>query len=880
MTQAVVSFFALTQACVAFYVILVRNVAEQACNSSRQIWGAIMDKISSLVYVASLAPFAWMSQAAIAQEQNAEEETELATVIVTGTRVANRSALDTAVPVDVVSSETLQNLGVTEVNQALSVALPSFNFPRPGLADGTDTIRPATLRGLAPDQTLVLVNGKRRHASSLVNVNGTIGRGSSAVDLNTIPNAMIDSIEVLRDGASAQYGSDAIAGVINLRLRTDSDGGDVGLTYGWRDSSYETITGSPPPLNAGWSAPAILSRDVSDGETLTVSAWKGLALGDRGSLTIAAEYKDQERTERGGWDARPQYPQLAPNVFDPRELTFDRFNSWYGEPEVEQATLFANAEYEFEAGATMYGWAGYQLRDARSAGFYRRANDDRNVIEIYPDGFLPIIAPEVTDLSAAYGVHWRLGEWDMDSSLSYGRNEMEFTIENTLNRSLGPSSKTEFDSGGFDYDQIVLNVSGVRPVTVDMFASPLNIAIGLEARRENYSITAGEPDSYRNGGVLLPNGSPAPSGAQVFPGFRPENEVDEHREAVGAYIDLEANVTEKFLASVALRGESYSDFGENLSGKLSGRYDFTEAFALRASVQNGFRAPSLQQQFFQTTSTNFIGGMPFDITTVPATDPVAVALGARELDAEESQNFSIGAVIQLGDLNITIDAYRIDIDDRIVLSENLTQPNVRQYLTDQGFIGVGGARFFINGVDTETEGVDIVASYPLLTEAAGRFDFTVTANFNSTDVTKVPTTAQLAALNPAPVLFERVNVLTFEEGEPENKFSVGANWSLDRFGATLRAVRYGEALSPDTAATYSSPVINDVVLSATTLIDIEGRFDLSENIRVAIGADNVTDEYPDPNPPVVNGTGTQSFSNYSPFGRSGRFVYGRMNYRF
>jgi iron complex outermembrane receptor protein len=215
-----------------------------------------------------------------------------------------------------------------------------------------------------------------------------------------------------------------------------------------------------------------------------------------------------------------------------------------------------------------------------------------------------------------------------------------------------------------------------------------------------------------------------------------------------------------------------------------------------------------------------------------------------------------------------------------VLSENLTQANVREYLTGLGFIGVGGGRFFINGVDTETEGVDVVMSYPWDTGGSGRFDFTLTANVNSTDVTRVPTTAQLAALNPAPVLFERVNVLTFEEGTPENKFSLGINWSLDRFGATLRATRYGEALSPDTAATYTSTTINDVVLSPTTLIDLEGRLELTESFRVAVGADNITDEYPDANPPVVNSTGTTSFSNYSPFGRSGRFVYGRLSYRF
>jgi len=799
------------------------------------------------------------------QEPSREE------VIVTGTRVADRSALETAVPVDVVTSESLQNLGVTEVNQALAVSLPSFNFPRPGLADGTDTVRPATLRGLAPDQTLVLVNGKRRHSAALVNLNGTIGRGSAAVDLNTIPNAMVQSIEVLRDGASAQYGSDAIAGVINLRLRENRDGGDINLSYGWRESSYKVRT-TPVAADATWSAPSTIKRDVSDGETLTFSAWKGLPLGSDGFLTIAAEYKDQERTERGGWDHRQQYPRIG-TAYDPREQTIDRFNAWYGEPELDQKTIFLNAGYDLSDTMEVYGWASYQDRDAESAGFFRRALDDRNVISIYPNGFLPVIAPEVTDYSAGGGVKWQLADWDFDTSLVFGKNKMEYTIENTLNRSLGPASKTVFDAGGYDYDQLVLNVSAVRPIAMSMLASPLNVAVGIEARRESFGIFAGEPDSYRNGGVLL-NGGPTPSGSQVFPGFQPGDVTDEDRTAVGAYIDLEANITEKFLASVALRGESYSDFGENVSGKVSLRYDITQGFALRGSAQNGFRAPSLQQQFFRSTSTNFIDGVPYDIVTFPATAPPAVALGARPLDAEESLNFSIGAVMRFGDLSLTIDAYQIKIDDRIVLSENLTQANVRSYLAAQGFTAIGGGRFFINGVDTETRGVDLVANYPIDLANAGKLDLTFTANFNSTEVNRVPQTAQLAALNPAPPLFDRLNVLTFEEGTPENKFALGLNWSLDRMGVTLRATRYGEVLTPGTTAAL------DFTDSPATLIDLEGRFGITDNIKVAVGADNVTDEYPDPVPPALNTTGNAPYSNYGAFGRSGRFVYGRLTYSF
>ncbi|MDP4535712.1 TonB-dependent receptor [Alkalimonas collagenimarina] len=806
----------------------------------------------------------------VADDDTAAERVE--TIVVTGTRVAGRTISDTAVPVDLVRSDVLERSGTTELNQALSVALPSFNFPRPGLADGTDTIRPATLRGLSPDQSLVLVNSKRRHAAALVNVNGTVGRGASAVDLNTIPMGAISAIEVLRDGASAQYGSDAIAGVMNVRLREAADGGSVTLGYSLRDTSYTTPT-TPPPEGATWSAPSELKRSRSDGETITLSGWKGFELGNNGFLTVSAEYKDQERTERGGWDYRQQYPLLADGSFDPREQSFNRFSAWYGEPEMEQWTLFANAGVTTDNGK-LYGWASYQNRQATSGGFYRPANDARNVPEIYPDGFLPLISPDVDDFSAAFGYEWDWGEWQLDTSVVYGSNKMAFTIENTLNRSFGPASQTEFDAGGYKYNQWVYNLSGVKAIDVDGLASALNLALGVEARRESYSIFAGEPQSYQNGGVLLPNGNPTASGSQVFPGFRPSNEVDESRTAIGAYIDLEANITDQWLASAALRAERYSDFGSNLSGKFATRYDFTDTFALRGSVQNGFRAPSLQQQNFTATSTNFIGGIPFDITTFPVNDPVAVALGARELDAEKSINFSLGAVMRFDTVTITVDAYRIDIDDRIVLSENLTQPNVRDFLESQGFIGIGGGRFFINGVDTETQGVDVVINWPVLTDTMGNFDFTLVGNLNSTKVTRVPETAELAALDPAPVLFDRVNVLTFEKGNPKDKFGAIVNWAHDRFGATLKATRYGEVLTPN-----ANP-INDFTLGSKVLVDLEGRYQVTDNMRIAFGADNLFDTYPDAFPINLNTTGATAFSNYSPFGRSGRMLYARLSYDF
>jgi iron complex outermembrane receptor protein len=688
--------------------------------------------------------------------------------------------------------------------------------------------------------------------------------------MNTIPTAIVKNIEVLRDGAAAQYGSDAIAGVVNIRLRTDRTGGEGTVTYGARKTEYDLLN-DVVPAGGTWNGPS--SRKRTDGQTATVSAWKGLALGETGYLTLAAEYKDQARTERGGFDVRQQYAKVN-GAYDPRENTVNRFNAWYGDPDVKQSTLFANAGNTLGDGVKVYGWASYQKREAQSAGYFRRAQDVRNITSIYPDGFLPIIAPTVDDYSATGGVTWTLGDWDMDASIGYGKNKMQFEIDNTLNRSIGPTSKTVFDAGGFSYDQTVVNLTGVRSIAMDSLASPLNVAIGTEARREGYKLFAGEPDSYRYGNVPLADGTPSAPGAQVFPGFRPSNESNTSRTAIGAFVDLEANLTSQFLGSIAVRGEHYSDYGNSLAGKLAGRYDFSKQFALRGSLQNGFRAPSPQQQNFTSTSTNFVNGIPFEITTFKPTDPVAVALGAKPLKAEKSVNASLGAVMRFDPVSITVDAYRIDMKDRIVLSENLLAANVRDYIVSQGFTGVGGGRFFINGVDTKTEGIDVVVNWPVNAGTAGKFDFTIAGNVNRTEVTKVPTTAQLAALKPAPVLFDRVNVLTLEKGQPKNKVSANMNWKLGQWGTTLRATRYGEVLSPGTTAAF------DFTLGAKTVVDLEVRYAVTPKLNLALGADNLFDAYPKTLPASLNTTNNTPFSTYSPFGFSGRFIYARASYGF
>jgi iron complex outermembrane receptor protein len=782
------------------------------------------------------------ASSALAAEQSTDNEL-ISEVVVTGTRVADRSRLDTLAPVDVLPAESLSRQGTTELAQALSTAAPSLNFPRPAISDGSDHIRPATLRGLAPDQTLVLVNSKRRHQSALVNVNGSIGRGSAAVDLNAIPLAAIERVEVLRDGASAQYGSDAIAGVVNLQLRQADSGGNATATYGEYRTDVDT---------------ARQSHSASDGATLTASAWSGFGLGSDGFLTLSAEYRDRDPTSRGDIDPR---------------VTPARVTSRYGDSKVEDQTLYVNAGVPVNDTWNLYGWAGYQQREGQSAANFRPVNNSGNVITIYPNGFLPYITTEVDDLTAAAGVKGMLAGWDTDISLVYGSNQVDYGVENSVNATFGAASQTSFKAGVMEYDQLVFNLGLVR--TTNLGSLPLNVAWGVEARRETYAIEAGEFASYATGPITVSGTTPIPPGAQGFPGFRPNNQVDEDRTAYSIYVDLESQMTEQFLTSIAVRAEDYSDFGSAVTGKLSARFDFNEAFALRGTLASGFRAPGLQQEYFTATSTNFIAGVPFEIGTFPATSSTARSLGAKDLDAEESMNYSLGAVFRSDGFEATIDAYRIDIDDRIVLSENLNSPEVQALITP-----LGAARFFINGVDTTTEGVDVVLRQRWQTESAGKFDLTLSGNYNTTEVTKVPTTAVLSTLPVPPVLFGTINVRTFEDGTPSEKLAVAIDWSTNAsfgsIGATARATYYGEVIEP--SATPGSTVITDINLGSHTLVDLALRTDVGERLGFALGVDNAFDAYPNQTPAFLNTTGSLGFSRYSPFGFNGRFFYGRVSF--
>ena len=836
------------------------------------------------------------SHAQDADDAAGDDELRQGQIVVTGTRSADRTALETAVPVDVFPVAELTKTGRTELNQILAATVPSFNFNQTSISDGSDIIRPATLRGLAPDQTLVLVNSKRRHSSSLVNINGTVGRGSSAVDLNSIPTAAIGSVQVLRDGASAQYGSDAIAGVINVLLKEENSGGGVNARYG---AFVTDIDGQ--------------GRDAVDGETLQISGWKGFAFGDTGFLTISAEYKDRNPSNRAGLDPRPQY--ITPGgVADPRETTFNRLNHNWGNGNAEDFSVFANAGFDISQDWGFYGWAGYQDREAESTGFYRRSSDSapsplgtrstpRNLTEIHPDGFLPTIVGDVTDISAGGGIRGDLGGWDADFSIVYGSNELDYSVVNTLNASLGPTSQTEFDAGMLEYDQVVVN-AGVTRTFDNILPGDTTLSFGLEYRDEGFAITAGEPNSYAQGGyrgipgvnydpILSPDpdanvpvgfdiNNPATypdpfdanfgvgfaGASQVFGGFTPQSEVDAGRDNIGVYADAEWEPNSQTLLSAAVRFEDYSDFGETVTGKVTGRYDFNDTVAVRGAFSTGFRAPSLQQQFFTATSTNFIDGVPFEIGTLPATSSAAIALGAQPLDAEESTSFSAGVVLTPAEnFFLTVDAYSIDIENQIFLSENLGGAEVDAVLANAGVTGVGRLRFFQNGIETETRGVDVVARYDWDLGEMGELGLSGAFNFSEVEVTSTPTNSVVPTLT----FFSRDNRLTFEESAPETKLILSANYAWKDATVNARATRYGEVIDP------SNDPANDFTLDAAWILDASVDVELTNKVTLGFGVDNVLDQYPSDTPAGQDFNGIFPFSARSPFGFAGRFVYGRVS---
>ncbi len=822
-----------------------------------------------------------MATDALAQAAPAAPAAEtVEAVVVTGSRSAPRAALNTLAPVDVISATQMTHIGSTDLAQALSEALPSLNFTHPAVTDGTDSLRPATLRGMSPDQTLVLIDSKRAHTSSLVNLNGSVGYGAAAMDLNTIPLGALANVEVLRDGASAQYGSDAIAGVINLRLREARSGGDVSVTTGVYDTNvnYNT-TGAPNPTGAALPG----SRHLNDGATTTVSGWKGFSLGDKGFVTATLEYKTQAHTTRAGPDPRQQYP-LVGTAFDPREQTFSRIDNWYGDPKLDQYTGYLNAGYDMSGEVHLYAFGGFQHRDSNSAANVRRAIQETsvpatNLLAVYPNGYLPKIHGQIDDATVAGGAKFATGPWSWDASLTYGYNRFKFGVIDTINVSLGPNSPTTFNAGGPQYQQTVANLDGTRKLSL-LGMSDVNLAVGAEVRTEQYRIFAGEPASYANGGYVTPSKTVGAAATQGFPGFSPSDAVSASRTSESLYADIESKPIDNLDIDIAGRYENYSDFGSELTGKLAARYDFNSNFALRGAISSGFRAPSLQQEYISYSAITFLGGQQITNAVLRASNPVASFIGAIPLKPEQSTNYSVGGVFRAGPFSATLDGYIIRLNNRITLSDPLTQANVLALFPASAQIGA--ARFFTNGVDTTTTGQDFVATYKWRpTGDIGRFDFSLSASHNQTTINAIRSTPQLSALNPAPAFLTNYRIESLTKGQPNWKSSLVTDWTYGRYGLTATATYYGSLLQPFNTGN----TLGDYTLAAKTLIDLEGRATVGEHVHLSLGVQNLFDTYPTTPPYVLNGqnistNGVGQFPEYSPFGFNGRFVYVKVGYAF
>lgn len=789
----------------------------------------------------ALAPStAWADETPAADTATPEKAKLLQQVVVTGTRSTDRTASESLAPIDVLSPADLNATGSTDLASALSTLLPSLDFPRPAINDGNDAIRPASLRGMSPDQVLVLVDGKRYHTTSLVNYNSSVGRGSAPVDLNSIPIAAIDHIEVLRDGAAAQYGSDAIAGVINVVLKRGgaAGGNDITASGGIMDKGDGAQNGVQGSLGVPLGGP--------EG---SAPGWMRVAWNYQNTMnTNRAENRDRSTTFAG-----------APN---PSGIPYER----YGDPAVKTYQLLLNFGYDIAHGVELYGYLNGSRRDVTSNGYYRAYDSTRNVPEIYPNGFLPQIVNHSNDIAAVLGVRGTTDSgWHWDFSADHGENNLGFDIANSVNTNLYYTqgySPTYFNAGTFRNKQSVANLDLSKDVHVGFLPNPVTVAFGAEYRKETYDIESGDPDSYFfDPGTLIPGtDTPYAGGSQVFPGLTPEVAGSFGRHSQAAYVDLETDVTSKLSAGLAGRYEHYSDAGSTRSGKLSARYQFTDTFALRATASNGFRAPSLAQQNYESVVTLIQNGTLAQIGTYRTSDPVAIALGAKALKPEKSTNYGLGAVWQpWSDFSATLDLYQIRVAHAILYSDQIAVSIPNSQVT--------GAQFFVNGATTRTRGADLIADYRMDLADWGRLNLTASGNYNKTKVLEVSTAA-----------FGRASEGLLTSSTPRTKYVFGGDWELKGFGLHANLTRYGSVIRRGDADDASQ----DQKFAARWLLDLSGRY-AWEAWTFTVGVDNLTNQYPTKaslaNVYEDRADGLQ-YSSLSPFGFNGRYWYGKVAYRF
>ncbi len=763
---------------------------------------------------------------------------------VVGSRRINRSAVETPVPVDVIDLPSIvRTSGRVDVNQILQHVAPSFNANRQSGADGSDHIDPATIRGLGPDQTLVLVNGKRRHQSSLINIFGSRGRGNTGTDLNAIPVAAIERIEILRDGASAQYGSDAIAGVINIVLKSSVDEFDGSLSAGFRDAK--------PP-----SSVDVTRDNATDGEEVQLAGNYGVRVGEAGFVNMTAEYLSRHRTNR------PADPGA-----------FDIYRRQFGDAANESFNTFVNARLPVGETTSLYAFGGFGFRHTDAYAWSRDADSERNVPAIYPNGFDPRILSDITDGSISAGVRTSLQSWDVDLNTTYGSNRFHYFVDGTLNASLLDRSPTRFDAGGFQLSQ---NTSGIHFTRfLPDAAAGVNIAFGAEHRLENFEIFPGEEGSYRNYGIemRIVNGvvTPVdvlgrPAGSQGFPGFQPANEVDENRTNLGAYVDVEVDANDRVTLSGAVRFEDYSDFGSTLNGKLASRIKLSDAVSLRGSLSSGFRAPSLAQIYFNTTFTDFVGGVAIDKIIARNNSPITRELGIAPLKEETAVSAGLGFTARFGDFTATVDGYLVDINDRIVLTGAFedTDPDIGDELTA---LGVGAAQFFTNAIDTKTKGLDVIVTWNR--DFGGyRLGASLAGNFNDMELGDIQTSPKLRGKED--IYFGPREQHFLLASAPDSKVNLTLDYARDRWESTLRLVRFGEVTLIDwldTEDVYEAKITTDLALT----------YRFSGRASVTLGGNNIFDVYP-----TQQDTETETGGLWDAvqMGFSGAYWFAKLNFRF
>jgi iron complex outermembrane recepter protein len=787
----------------------------------------------------------------------------LGTVEVVGSRRPNRTAVNSVVPVDIIDvSQLVSTLGQPDVNQLLQYVAPSFNSNKQSGADGADHVDPATLRGLGPDQTLVLVNGKRRHQSSLINIFGSRGRGNTGTDLNAIPASAIDHIEILRDGAAAQYGSDAIAGVINVVLKSSTDSFTGSYSNGFRNAS--------PPSEYN----TLEEPHKFDGQVTQVNGNYGTKIGDKGFVNVTMDYSKIDHTYRRADPSK--YPNgVYRNKFG--DAASENFGTYFN------SSVYAGSKTEFY----MFGGFNYRFTDAFA--FTRDAGEERNILSIYPQGFDPAIQSVINDKSLSIGMKTMVNGWKVDVNNTLGANTFHYYVDHTLNASMLAKSPTRFDAGGFSLAEntTTMDVSRFFPEV----AKGLNVAFGAEHRVEMYQIMAGEEGSYKTYGkqvfridttfsdpgiISSIDTTFRPGGAQGFPGFQPGNEVKESRSNFGAYTDLELDVTNKFTVDAAGRFEQYSDFGNTINGKLAARYKISDNLSLRGSLSSGFRAPSLAQLYFNNTFTDIVAGQAIDKIIAKNNSPITRQLGIPPLKQEVSTNAGLGLTARVKAFTLTVDGYYVKVKDRIVLTGAFSSSD-DQIGQDLANLSIGAAQFFTNAVNTTSKGVDAILAYSTTLGGHQSLKFSLAANFNDMKIDRIYTNDKLTGKEN--IYFGLREQYFLLASAPKSKMNFGVDYSKGNFVADLKLTRFGEVKLINWNDNGDSKVDSgelDVYKPRITT-DLSAGYNF-KNIIVTLGGVNMLNVYPDRHDPGLTESG--GIWDAVQMGFSGALYYARIGLRF